>query len=213
MPGKRESDPKARPINDQPGADSRRSRGYSLQPSDGAWHLRGAGTRRRKRDQKRERERVRGEGKYDGVNVCVGERERDGQDGERKGGGKAKNALLVNPVASHAHTLVHMQRPKIVISWDITRRPTPSHRTCFIPGAAINHAMFNKLQRVGLRNNTHIRREFTRARECCPAILAVFFFFYYTSGVVLFLSVFNHCLSQSRVCGILRFGRGRAGEG
>lgn len=131
---------------------------------------------------------------------------------ERKGGGKAKNALLVNPVASHAHTLVHMQRPKIVISWDITRRPTPSHRTCFIPGAAINHAMFNKLQRVGLRNNTHIRREFTRARECCRRYLRFFYFFYYTSGVVLFLSVFNHCLSQSRVCGILRFGRGRGGE-
>lgn len=104
-------------------------------------------------------------------------RERDGQGGEREGGGKAKNALLVNPVASHAHTLVHMQRPKIVISWDITRRPTPSHRTCFIPGAAINHAMFNKLQRVGLRNNTHIRREFTRARECCRRYLRFFFFF------------------------------------
>lgn len=109
--------------------------------------------------------------------MCVGER--DGQR-EREGGGKAKNALLVNPVASHAHTLVHMQRPKIVISWDITRRPTPSHRTCFIPGAAINHAMFNKLQRVGLRNNTHIRREFTRARaRMLPAILAVFFFFFF----------------------------------
>lgn len=104
--------------------------------------------------------------------------ERDGQ-GERKGGGKAKNALLVNPVASHAHTLVHMQRPKIVISWDITRRPTPSHRTCFIPGAAINHAMFNKLQRVGLRNNTHIRREFTRARECCRRYLRFFLFLLY----------------------------------
>lgn len=84
---------------------------------------------------------------------------------ERERGGRAKNALLVNSVASHAYTLVHMQRPKIVISWDITRRPTPSHRTCFIPGAAINHAMFNKLQRVGSRNNTHIRREFTRAHR------------------------------------------------
>lgn len=106
--------------------------------------------------------------------MCVGERR---TERERRGGGKAKNALLVNPVASHAHTLVHMQRPKIVISWDITRRPTPSHRTCFIPGAAINHAMFNKLQRAGLRNNTHIRREFTRARECCRRYLRFFFFF------------------------------------
>lgn len=84
-----------------------------------------------------------------------------------------------------------MQRPKIVISRDITRRPTPSHRTCFIPGAAINHAVFNKLRRVGSRNNTHIRREFTRTRagrEChanVPAILG-FFFFYYASSVALF---------------------------
>lgn len=70
LPGERESGPKARPINDQPGADSRHSRGYSLQPSDGAWHLRGAGTGRRKRDPKTETER-RGEGKYDGVNERV----------------------------------------------------------------------------------------------------------------------------------------------
>lgn len=122
-------------------------------------------------------------------------------------GGRARNALLVNPVASHAH----MQRPKIVISRDITRRPTPSHRTCFIPGAAINHAVFNKLRCVGSRNNTHIRREFTRTRaerEChanVPAILA-FFFFYYASSVALFYFFFsfNHCLSQSRAYGILR---------
>lgn len=106
---------------------------------------------------------------------------------------RAKNALLVNLVASHAHMLVHM-RPKIVISWDITRRPTPSHRTCFIPGAAINHAVFNKLQRVRSRNNTHIRREFTRARierECWARLddTCVFCFFYYAFGVVLFFSV------------------------
>lgn len=33
-----------------------------------------------------------------------------------RGRERAKNALLVNLVALHAHTLVHMQRPKIVIS-------------------------------------------------------------------------------------------------
>jgi len=52
--------------------------------------------------------------------------------------------------------------------------------------------MFNKLQRVGLRNNTHIHREFTReriGRKCCGARSDDTFFFYYTSGVVLFLSL------------------------
>jgi len=60
LPGKRESGPKARPINDQPGADSRHSRGYSLQPSDVAWHLRSAGEgNETKKGRERERERER----------------------------------------------------------------------------------------------------------------------------------------------------------
>jgi len=71
LPGKRESGPKARPINDQPGADSRHSRGYSLQPSDVAWHLRSAGEgNETKKGREREREGG-GRGDREGGKKCV----------------------------------------------------------------------------------------------------------------------------------------------
>lgn len=78
LPGKRESGPKARRINDQPGADSRHSRGYSLQPSDGAWHLRGASTGGRKRNPKKKGGE---EGKHDGANEG---KKGSGREGERE---------------------------------------------------------------------------------------------------------------------------------
>jgi len=105
LPGKRESGPKARPINDQPGADSRHSRGYSLQPSDVAWHLRSAGE---ENERKKERE---GEGK----NALLVNR-------------AASRARIRARALVRAYVW-----PKIVISRDITRRRDAVASNVFYP--------------------------------------------------------------------------------
>lgn len=62
---------------------------YSLHPSDGAWHLCGGRVEDKKKVVTHEKKKT--------------ERERE-NDRTR-----AKNALLVNPTASRAHALIHIQ--------------------------------------------------------------------------------------------------------